>query len=242
LSVKGERRKNFRCIFYTFFSYVKAIEKVARVLDRLPHVIVRFLTIMAMKLLVASSNQGKIAEFAGLLEHLPFELLGLRDIIAVPDVEETGATFEENAVLKAREYAVHSGIWTLADDSGLEVEALGGRPGVHSARYGGENTSFREKIGMLLDELAKAANPSRRARFVSVIAIADGQGRIRYVAEGTITDGPRGENGFGYDPVFIPEGFAQTFGELSGDVKRQISHRARASAKIIQYLRDFTGD
>jgi XTP/dITP diphosphohydrolase len=199
-----------------------------------------------MKLLVASSNQGKVNEFAGLLGNLPIELLGLKDIPAVPDVEETGATFEDNAVLKACEYAIHSGLWTLADDSGLEVEGLGGRPGVLSARYGGENTPFSEKIEMLLGELKDAGSRSRHARFVCVIAIADDQGRIKYSAEGrcegAIANSPRGENGFGYDPIFVPEGFQQTFGELSGDIKGQISHRARASAKIIRYLRHFTGD
>jgi XTP/dITP diphosphohydrolase len=199
-----------------------------------------------MKLLVASSNQGKVSEFATLLSELSFTLLGLKDVPDRPDVEETGTTFEENAVLKAREYAAHSGYWTLADDSGLEVDALEGRPGVLSARFGGEGTSFAEKIDLLLGELAGAENRSRSARFVCVIAIANERGEIQYCAEGrcegTIADGPRGRKGFGYDPIFVPDGFQETFGELSGDIKGQISHRARATAKIIRYLRDFTGD
>jgi len=199
-----------------------------------------------MKLLIASSNRGKVSEFAALFEKLPFELIGLQDIPDPPEVEETGATFEENAVLKAREYALHTGLLTLADDSGLEIEALGGRPGILSARYGGENTSFGEKIERLLGELSKAQGSSRRARFVSVIAIADAHGEIKFCAEGRcegmIADSPRGENGFGYDPIFVPEGFELSFGELSDDIKGQISHRARASAEIIRFFHAFTGD
>jgi XTP/dITP diphosphohydrolase len=198
-----------------------------------------------MKLLVATNNQGKVKEFSGLLADLRIELAGLKDMGIDTEVEETGATFEENAILKARGYASDARIWTLADDSGLEVEALGGRPGVLSARYGGEDTGFDRKIGMLLDEIASTGDPHRRARFVCSLAVADDRGEIKYLAEGTcsgrIAPGPRGDNGFGYDPIFVPEGFTQTFGELPREVKGRISHRALASAKIIRYFRDFTG-
>jgi XTP/dITP diphosphohydrolase len=192
-------------------------------------------------LLVATGNAGKIRELEEFLADLPFILRGLREFPNVSEVEETGATFTENAVLKAKGYAVQTELWTLADDSGLEVEALGGAPGVFSARYAGENSNDEEKIAKLLDELGE--NIERRARFVCVMAIADQTGDIKYISEG-ICDGrialnPSGTKGFGYDPIFIPDGFEQTFGELSGVVKQKISHRARAMEKIIQYLRGF---
>lgn len=198
-----------------------------------------------MKLLIATNNAGKVREFAGLLSDLPVQLLSLSEAGDLVEVEETGTTFEDNAILKARGYAMQSGMWALADDSGLEIEALGNRPGVLSARYGGEGTSFDTKIVMLLEELAATGDALGRARFVSAIAIADALGEIKYVAEGTvsgnITREPRGSNGFGYDPIFVPDGFEQTFGELSDDIKGQISHRSRASAKIIRFLSGFIG-
>jgi XTP/dITP diphosphohydrolase len=197
-----------------------------------------------MKLLVATLNAGKIIELKELLAGLPLELQGLKDFQTIAEVEETGRTFAENAVLKARSYAQQTGIWALSDDSGLEVEALGGAPGVYSARYGGENATEEEKIVKLLNELDKTKDPARRARFVCAMTIANERGEIVFSAEGVchgkIALAPRGTNGFGYDPVFIPEGFNETFGELSSDIKRQISHRARAIAKIIPFLRDFT--
>lgn len=198
-----------------------------------------------LSLLIATRNKGKLNEFAGLLAGLPVQLLSLAEFENIGEVEETGETFEENAVLKASGYALLSGIWSMADDSGLEVEALGGRPGVHSARYAGSGTDYEQKIAALLKEIEAAGDAERRARFVSVIAIADERGEVKFLAKGEcpgrIAAAPRGSNGFGYDPVFIPEGFGQTFGELLPDTKEQISHRALASAKIIRYLRDFTG-
>jgi len=197
-----------------------------------------------MQLLVATNNAGKIRELRELLDGLPVELFGLDDFANVFDVEETGATFTENAILKANSYALQTGFWALSDDSGLEVEALGAAPGVFSARYAGENASDAERIEKLLDELAKTGDQSRRARFVCAMTVADEKGKIRFLAEG-ICEGkiaftPQGTNGFGYDPIFVPEGFEQTFGELSSTVKGEISHRARAIKKIIRFLRDFT--
>jgi XTP/dITP diphosphohydrolase len=198
-----------------------------------------------LNLLIATHNAGKLNEFAGFLTGLPIRLQSLKEYENIGEVEETGVTFEENAVLKARGYALRAGIWAMADDSGLEVEALGGRPGVYSARYAGSAAGYGQKMAALLNELSETGDPDRRARFVSVITIADEQGEIKFLAEGicagTIARAPRGKNGFGYDPVFIPDGFGQTFGELTAGVKDQISHRARATAKIIRYLRDFTG-
>lgn len=193
------------------------------------------------QLLVATGNAGKIRELEEFLADLPLVLRGLKEFPNVSEVEETGATFAENAGLKAFGYAVQTGLWTLADDSGLEVDALGGAPGVFSARYAGENASDAEKIAKLLSELGE--NDNRRARFVCAMAVADESGEIKFFSEG-VCDGqialkPRGIKGFGYDSIFVPDGFEQTFGELSNEVKRKISHRARAMEKIIQYLRGF---
>lgn len=199
------------------------------------------------EILIATKNAGKIKELGLLLAVLPISLRGLNDFPKIIEPAETGSDFASNAALKAKSYALQTGLWALADDSGLEVEALNGAPGVFSARYGGANAGDAEKIKKLLDELDKMppdAAPGRAARFVCVMAIADPTGEIKYLAEGIchgkIAGSPRGTNGFGYDPIFIPEGFEETFGELSNQIKRLISHRARASEKIIEYLRGFT--
>ncbi|HSI88182.1 MAG TPA: RdgB/HAM1 family non-canonical purine NTP pyrophosphatase [Pyrinomonadaceae bacterium] len=196
------------------------------------------------KLLIATRNAGKIAEISARLAGNGLSAVGLWEVNCSLEVEETGATFEENAVLKAREYAKVTGLPTLADDSGLEVSALGGRPGVHSARYGGE-TGYGEKMQMLLDELTGIEESGRGARFVCVMALAHPDGRHGPVSfgecRGVIADAPRGEGGFGYDPIFIPDGFDRTFGELSAEVKARISHRARALETIIRELPDFIG-
>ncbi len=193
------------------------------------------------QLLVATGNAGKVRELKEFLVDLPVVLRDLNEFSDVSEVAETGATFIENAILKAAGYAAQTGFWTVADDSGLEVEALGGAPGVFSARYAGENAGDAEKIAKLLSELGDSSN--MRARFVCAMAIADETGEIKFVSEGVcdgrITVTPRGTNGFGYDPIFIPDGFEETFGELSGEVKQKISHRARAMEKIIEYLRSF---
>jgi XTP/dITP diphosphohydrolase len=186
----------------------------------------------APELLIATGNKGKIAELRALLAALPLRLRNLAEFSGVADVEETGETFSDNAILKARAYAEQTGLWALADDSGLEVDALGGAPGVFSARYGGAGLSDSERVERLLKELSLSASQDRRARFISVIAIADPAGQIQNIStgkcEGWIAPAPRGTGGFGYDPVFIPEGFHQTFGELPPEVKENISHRAHA--------------
>jgi XTP/dITP diphosphohydrolase len=184
------------------------------------------------ELLIATTNQGKIVELRSLLHSLPLSLRGLAEFPSTEEVEETGVTFSDNAVLKARAYAGQTGLWTLADDSGLEVDALGGAPGVFSARYGGEGLNDAQRVERLLDELSKHAGQERSARFICVIAIADPQGHIANIStgrcEGQVAPSPRGTGGFGYDPVFIPDGFNQTFGELSPEIKQKISHRALA--------------
>jgi XTP/dITP diphosphohydrolase len=197
-----------------------------------------------MELLVATRNPGKITELRELLADLPFQLRGLDEFPQIADVEETGTTFAENAFLKAKTYAKKTGLYALADDSGLEVEALGGAPGVFSARYAGENATDAEKINKLLNELKETDNKERVARFVCVMALAGKTGEIIHFEEGfcagRIAASPYGTNGFGYDPVFIPEDFQQTFGELPENIKQKISHRARAVEKIIRFLGDFT--
>ena len=195
------------------------------------------------QLLIATGNSGKIGELKELLADLPLTLRNLEDFPNVSEVEETGATFEENAILKAKGYALQTGLRTLADDSGLEVDALGGAPGVFSARYAGAGASDEAKMAKLLRELAQIEE--RRARFVCSVAVADEKGEISFVTtgfcRGVIALNPSGTKGFGYDPIFVPDGFELSFGELSGTVKQKISHRARAMKKIIQYLRDFYG-
>ena len=196
------------------------------------------------KLLIATNNAGKIAELKAMLAGISVELLCLTDFPDAVEVAETGLTFAENAALKATDYALQTGQYALADDSGLEVTALGGRPGVFSARYGGEGTSFKEKMELLLAEMAESGIADRSARFVCSIAIADADGNIVAVAEGVcegaIAAAPRGDGGFGYDPLFVPDGYNQTFGELSGSVKQKISHRSQAFRQIIPFLGHFS--
>lgn len=196
-------------------------------------------------ILIATGNPGKQREMVEIFRTLPVVWASLDDFPDAAEVVETGATFEENARLKASGYARQAGLWTLADDSGLEVEALGGAPGVLSARYGGRETSFPEKIRLLLDEVERSESASRAARFVCSMAVSDSHGNVPFTAEGecrgSLAKRPRGERGFGYDPVFVPEGHRMTFGELPDATKRAISHRRRAADKIIRYLLGFTG-
>ena len=193
------------------------------------------------ELLIATKNTGKIKELKELLTGLPIQIRCLNEFPSITEPEETGANFAENAVLKAKYYALQTKLWALADDSGLEVKALNGAPGVFSARYAGENATAEEKIEKLLQELNNIKD--RRARFVCTMAIVDKTGEIEFVADGvcngTIALTASGANGFGYDPIFIPDGFSNTFGELSDQIKWKISHRARAANKIIQHLRRF---
>jgi XTP/dITP diphosphohydrolase len=196
-------------------------------------------------LLVATRNEGKLRELRQLLVDLPLVLLGLDDFPLVQTVPETGLTFVENASLKASGYANQVHILTLADDSGLEVDALGGAPGVLSARYAGADASDAVRIDKLLAELRSIEIVNRSARFVSAIAIASRAGSIMNISQGTcegqIDLAPHGEHGFGYDPVFIPRGHTSTFAELAPSVKNLISHRARALQGALNYLRALTG-
>ena len=188
------------------------------------------------KLLIATSNAGKAREFKSLLAGLPFRLVTLSDEGIDLVVEEPGETYAENATGKAVAYSRASGLLTLADDSGLEIDALGGRPGVRSARYAGTGASFAEKIDRLLGELQDVPAERRTARFRCAIAIAEPGGRVHLVegtCDGLIAQEPRrvGQRGFGFDPIFYLPDYRQTMAEIPPAVKNRISHRARAAAK-----------
>ena len=193
------------------------------------------------KLLVATHNKGKVIEFAEMLQDMEIEWLSLDDLGVTEDVEETGHTFRENSVLKAQAYAAVSGLLTLADDSGLEVDALNGAPGVYTARYGGEGLTDVQRYEKLLDDIKDVPEPQRTARFRCVIVLAapDGTllGESDGVCEGRIAQAPVGDNGFGYDPVFYLPAFGQTMAQLTASQKHQISHRGRALQAIAPRLR-----
>jgi XTP/dITP diphosphohydrolase len=186
-----------------------------------------------MKLLVATRNRHKLEEFRQIFSTSGLTLLAADEIEGLPeDVIEDADTFEGNALKKARELGAASGLWALADDSGLEVDALGHAPGVSSARYAGEPCSYSANNEKLLRELH--GMNSRRARFRCVIALRAPDGRewtVEGRCEGTIAEVPRGNNGFGYDPLFIPDGFSQTFAELDSVTKNSLSHRGNALRK-----------
>lgn len=194
---------------------------------------------MTQKLLVATHNRGKIREYRALLSDLPLAVTWLDEERIVTDIAETGVTFSENACLKAEAYAQISGLWTWADDSGLEVDALEGRPGVYSARYGGPGLSDSDRYHRLLAELTHTPPAQRTARFRCVVAIAVPGGPVyttEATLEGLIVDEARGEHGFGYDPVFFIPDHQRTLAELEPALKNRISHRALAAAAARKLL------
>ena len=184
--------------------------------------------------LVSTRNAHKLVEIRQILGP-SFELLDLSSIPALGEVEETGTTFEENAALKALAASAHFGGWVLADDSGLEVDALGGAPGVRSARFSGEGATDVTNRALLLEKLAAVPADQRSARFRCVIALARGGEVLAHFSgavEGAIIQSEKGEGGFGYDPLFVPEGFGETFAELGAETKNRLSHRGRALAGL----------
>lgn len=195
------------------------------------------------KLLIATHNQGKLREYRRILADLPIEVTDLKSEGITIDVEETGETFAENAALKASAYSLMTGLWTWADDSGLEVDPLDGRPGVYSARYAGAEATDEERCQHLLAELRPLSDIDWTARFQCVIAFArplpTGQVQLESAAgniEGIITPEPRGAEGFGYDPIFyIPEQ-QRTMAELEPELKNSISHRANAAVEAKRLL------
>jgi XTP/dITP diphosphohydrolase len=186
------------------------------------------------RLVIATHNPGKVEEIAALLAPFAVETIAA-DSLGIPEPEETGDSFEANAALKARAAAETSGLPALADDSGLVVPALGGAPGIYSARWAGRGKDFGAAMERVHRELG---NQDRSARFVAVLALAWPGGRaelFRGEVEGSLTWPPRGDRGFGYDPMFVPLGGTLTFGEIDPEEKHRISHRARAFAKLVEH-------
>lgn len=201
-----------------------------------------------MKILIATQNKGKIKEYRRLFADVDIEFVGLADVgLADMEVDETGSTFEANAELKAREYANAAGLWTMADDSGLMVDALGGAPGIYSARYGGADLDHAGKRKKMLGELASVSESERGAKFVCVIAVVKPHNSqatlVRGECLGTITTEEYDEgNGFGYDPIFKPDGYDKTFGQMPAEVKNGLSHRAIAAEKALPILHQMIED
>ncbi len=196
-----------------------------------------------MRLLVATTNEGKLREYGRLLRDLPgLKLESMASLSITVDVDEDRGTFEGNARKKATEIAAAARVSCLADDSGLEVDALGGRPGVFSARYAGEGATDAANNAKLLDELRDVPQERRTARFRCAIVVVDASGNelaaVDGTCEGRIAGELSGEQGFGYDPLFVPDGYAQTLAELGPETKNRISHRAKAAAKLVPFLRE----
>ena len=196
------------------------------------------------RVLIASQNAGKVREFRRLLGSIPADFVGINDLPKVEAPDEDGATFFENAAIKARFYSQHFGEIALADDSGLVVDALGGAPGVHSARYGGDGLSDLDRLRLLLANLRDVPAEERTARFECVVVVAgpEWSGGILHAVgavEGRIITEPRGSNGFGYDPVFVPSGETLTTAEMSADEKDALSHRGLAVRAVAPHLSEF---
>jgi XTP/dITP diphosphohydrolase len=191
-----------------------------------------------MKLLLATQNKNKVIELKRLLKDYPqFEVYSLSDMNIQDDIEETGLTFEENARLKALHIYRLTGIACIADDSGLEIEALNNEPGVYSARYLGENTAYTIKNQVILDRLETCVN--RSARFVSVVCLVLNEAEVYTfvgIMPGSIGFEAKGDNGFGYDPIFVPKGYDLSYAEMGIDVKNKLSHRGQALRKAVDFL------
>jgi XTP/dITP diphosphohydrolase len=193
-----------------------------------------------MKLVLATNNQDKVREITRLLEGLDIEILTSKDFDHFPEIEETGDTFEDNAILKAEGIYRATGLPSLADDSGLEVDYLNGAPGVYSSRYAGPGCTYDDNNRKLLQQLESVPSEKRKARFRCVIAISFGEGKtetVEGVAEGYITEEKRAGGGFGYDPVFFFPPLERTFAELALDEKNRVSHRGKALEKAMALLR-----
>lgn len=188
----------------------------------------------ARRLVIATTNPHKVEEFRDLLAGLPYTLVSLADVGVDLDVEETGATFAENATIKAVTYAEVTGLLTLADDSGLAIDALDGWPGIHSARWIGPEVGYETRNRMILDRLASLPDTERGARYICAVAVAlppprGLAGVVEGRVEGRIAQAPSGAGGFGYDPIFFAPELGQTFGAVSAAQKHRVSHRARAA-------------
>ncbi len=189
------------------------------------------------KLVLASRNKNKIEEMKALVADLGIEVYSALDFSDLEEVDEDQPTLEGNALKKARYVHQQTGLPALSDDTGLEVKALSGAPGVYSARYAGENVSYQDNVVKLLKEMDGEEDRAAQFRTVVALVTADSEHTFEGVCKGEIIDHQRGEKGFGYDPVFLPEGFDQTFAELDSKVKNEISHRGRAIQKFISFLK-----
>jgi len=191
------------------------------------------------KIVLATRNKHKILEIKTILHDLPLEILTLNDFPDVPALREDGATFQDNSLQKAQAVYQHTRLPALADDSGLEVFYLNGRPGVVSARYAGDGASDEMNNEKLLGQMRGVAPRRRKAQFRAVLTLLDEKGAegTEGICPGTLAESPRGTNGFGYDPIFLPDGFTRTYAELTAEEKNQISHRARALAAMREVLR-----
>lgn len=189
-----------------------------------------------MKICFATNNQNKLSEIQQILGD-QFQILSLKDIGCFDDIPEPHETLEENSAEKAEYIYSRYGIPVFADDTGLEITALNGAPGVYSARYGGPERSAAKNMSKVLDELTEATDRSARFRTIMTYIETTGSYQFEGIVEGQIIDEVRGAGGFGYDPIFIPAGYRQTFGELPSEEKNKISHRVRALAKLVEFLK-----
>lgn len=200
---------------------------------------------MDKEMVLASANPGKLRELRNLIGPYGLILYSTRDFPDIPGIEETGETFEENALKKAATVYRYTGMPALADDSGLKVDALDGRPGVYSSRYAGDQVTDRDNVHKLLEALQYVPDPERTACFVTVLVLVRPDEPPHYFegrCQGMIVRSPRGEQGFGYDPVFVPEGYSRTFAELPSREKNRISHRARAMEQFRTFVEARTHD
>ncbi|MDO5498501.1 MAG: RdgB/HAM1 family non-canonical purine NTP pyrophosphatase [Propionibacteriaceae bacterium] len=196
------------------------------------------------RVVLATNNAKKLTELRRVLVTEGIEVLGLSDVAPYPEPEETGTTFEDNAAIKARACVAATGVPALADDSGLTVEALGGMPGVRSARWAGPGVTDADNVALVLQQLADIPAARRRAVFVCVLALALPDGRTEFVRgelAGQLTALPKGENGFGYDPIFVPDGHDRTTAEMTPEEKDAISHRGRAIRAMVPVLTHLLG-
>jgi XTP/dITP diphosphohydrolase len=194
---------------------------------------------LTKKLLLATNNKGKVREYLSLLKGIPYQIITLAGLGVTAEISETGGSFEENATLKATSLAKQSGFISLADDSGLEVDALGGMPGSLSHRYAGKNATDADRIDYLLTKLKNVPEKERTAQFRCIIAIATPDGKVELcsgICRGVITAAPRGNQGFGYDPIFYLPELGKTMAELTLEEKNRVSHRARAAEKARELL------
>jgi XTP/dITP diphosphohydrolase len=193
-----------------------------------------------MKILLATQNQHKLEEISHLLDPFDLELVSLSDYPAIGDIIEDGSTLEANALIKAKAGFVHTGLPTLADDTGIAVEALNGAPGVYAARYAGENVTYEDNVRKMLHEMTGVPNGKRQAKFQTVAIYYDGHSSVSALGEvdGLITEDRRGDAGFGYDPIFYVPEKDKTYAQMELEEKNQLSHRRRAFEKLFNLLRN----